>query len=71
MRLEDLRKSIAQMSDEELLELVKRSREARIRPAPQQKKHKRTKVLNLGNLLSGLSPEELQQLEKILLGGEG
>lgn len=67
MQLEDLRKNIKDMSTEELLKLHDHVREMRrrerVKPTPKVRKAKKEKARGK---MDGLTPEQLEQLKKML-----
>lgn len=66
MQLEDLKKSISEMSTEELFALVKQIRSSRKQPAKKATAAK--KVDKFSSLLKGLSKNEVDQLLKMIGG---
>lgn len=74
----DLSKPISEMSDAELLERVRSLRREKfeVRPSKQKreatpaKKEKKAIKLSLNRALQGMSVEELEAIQQMLIGGE-
>jgi len=68
-KIDDLKKSLSEMSDDELMEALKEVRSKRRTPARSKAKKKKSQTINVKGLTKGMSADDIQQL-LLDLGGD-
>lgn len=69
-KIDDLKKSLSDMSDDELMEALKNVRSKRRTPAKKKTKKKKSQAINVKGLTKNMSADDIAKLLEELGGGE-